>query len=38
VQKAALDGRLNALRNAEESKWITFSPMGIVTGIDTYWG
>jgi len=38
MQKAALDGRLNALRNAEESKWITFSPMGIVTGIDTYWG
>ena len=38
AQKAVLDGRLNALRNAEESKWITFSPMGIVTNIDLYWG
>jgi hypothetical protein len=38
AQKAVLDGRLNALRNAEESKWITFSPMGIVTNIDVYWG
>jgi hypothetical protein len=33
-----LDGRLNTLRSAEESKWITFSPMGIVEDIDIYWG
>jgi hypothetical protein len=38
MRKSALDGRLNALRNAEESKWITFNPMGIVTDIDTFWG
>lgn len=38
AQRAALNGRLNALRNAEESKWITFSPMGIVKEIDIYWG
>ncbi len=38
MQKAVLDGRLNTLRNAEESKWITFSPLGIVEDIDTYWG
>jgi hypothetical protein len=38
VQKAALDSRLNALRNSEKSKWIAFSPMGIVTNIDVYWG
>jgi hypothetical protein len=38
MQKAVLDGRLNALRNAEESKWITFSPMGMVEDIDIYWG
>jgi hypothetical protein len=38
MQKSALDGRLNALRNAEESKWITFNPLGIVEDIDIYWG
>jgi hypothetical protein len=38
MEKAVLDGRLNALRNAGESKWITFSPMGIVEDIDIYWG
>jgi len=38
MRKAALDGRLNTLHNAEESKWITFSPMGIVTNVDIYWG
>ena len=38
MQKSVLDGRLNALHNAEESKWITFSPMGIVKDIDIYWG
>ncbi|HUL62344.1 MAG TPA: hypothetical protein VLT35_04715 [Methanocella sp.] len=38
MQKAMLDGRLNTLRNAAESKWITFSPMGIVDDVDIYWG
>jgi hypothetical protein len=38
MQKAVLDGRLNTLNNAEESKWITLSPLGIVEDIDIYWG
>jgi hypothetical protein len=38
MQKAVLDGRLNTLRNAEEGKWITFCPMGVVEDIDLYWG
>jgi hypothetical protein len=38
MQKSVLDVRLNALRNTDESKWITFGPMGIVEDINVYWG
>ncbi|HUL62627.1 MAG TPA: hypothetical protein VLT35_06150, partial [Methanocella sp.] len=38
ADKAALNDRLNALRNAEESKWITYSPMGIVEDVESFWG
>lgn len=37
-QKATLDSRMTALKNAEESKWITYNPMGIVNDIEIYWG
>lgn len=37
-QKFVLDSRMTALKNSEESKWITFSPMGIVNDVKIYWG
>ena len=37
-QKALLDSRMLTLKNSEESKWITYSPMGIVEDVEIYWG
>ena len=37
-QKATLDSRMATLKSAEDSKWITYSPMGIVDDIEIYWG
>ncbi len=37
-QKAALDGRMTTLKSAEENKWITYSPLGIVEDVEVFWG
>jgi hypothetical protein len=37
-QKAVLDHRMTMLKNADESKWITYSPMGTVNNVKIYWG
>ncbi len=37
-QKATLDSRMATLKSAEDSKWITYSPMGIVDDIEIYLG